>query len=99
MNELTKGALNNRAVAYWEIGRDEEAMADFLAAAAAAPVDDPIPRDNLERFQNRRRESPPELELQRPTACHDDPDCAAAVPGGSIRSIGRRKALRPGRVM
>jgi tetratricopeptide (TPR) repeat protein len=49
-------ALNNRAVAYWEIGRDEEAMADFLAATEAAPANDPIPKDNLERFQNRRLE-------------------------------------------
>ena len=49
-------ALNNRAVAYWEIGRDEEAMADFLAAAEAAPVNDSTPKENLERFRNRPRD-------------------------------------------
>lgn len=46
-------ALNNRAVAYWEIGRDDEALADFLAATQAAPDSDPTPKDNLQRFQNR----------------------------------------------
>ena len=56
VNPTNYVALNNRAVAYWEIGRDEEAMADFLAAIEAAPANDPIPKDNLERFQNRRRE-------------------------------------------
>jgi tetratricopeptide (TPR) repeat protein len=48
-------AFNNRAVAHWEIGRDEEAMADFRAAAEAAPASDPIPKHNYERFESRRR--------------------------------------------
>jgi Flp pilus assembly protein TadD len=49
-------ALNNRGVAYWEIGRDDEAMQDLLAAARLAHADDPIPRRNLEAFQTRGRE-------------------------------------------
>ena len=48
-------ALNNRGVAYWEIGRDDDALADLSAAARLAQADDPIPMRNLEAFQTRRR--------------------------------------------
>jgi tetratricopeptide (TPR) repeat protein len=48
--------LNNRGVAYLEIGRYEEALADFSAAARLARAGDPIPHRNLEAFQGRRRE-------------------------------------------